>query len=228
MWCESRARGIVRRPWCAARLYRLRPRRSPGLHKRIDSRRSSGAPDSGRLLAAMRAPVTLLSVVPVINILTNMLFRETLSLKNLAFELIPAAIDNVKIIVGKLTPLHLPDMARLPRPRHPQPLGDREQPPLGDGHGLPRRRMPRPHRSSARQLHHPQAHGPQPDPKSPRQRLAPPQTQNRRMGRRLPRKPPRRMNPSPDSPAAQPQRACKPRRVATKLLVAVKHVGELQ
>ena len=49
----------------------------------------------------------------------------------------------------------------------PQPLGDREQPTLGDGHGLSRRRMPYPHRSRTSQFHHPQAHGPQPDPKSP-------------------------------------------------------------
>ena len=35
---------------------------------------------------------------------------------------------------------HLARLARLPaRPRDPQPLGDREQPALGDGYGLPRR-----------------------------------------------------------------------------------------
>ena len=39
---------------------------------------------------------------------------------------------------------------------------DREQPALGLGHGLPRRRMPRAHRSRAGQLRHPQAHGLQP------------------------------------------------------------------
>ena len=68
-------------------------------------------------------------------------------------------------------------------------------------HGLPRRRMPRPNRSGARQLHHPQAHGPQPHPQSTRQGFTAPQTKNRRMGRRLPRKPPHRIIPSPDSPA---------------------------
>ena len=44
-----------------------------------------------------------------------------------------------------------------------------------------------------------QAHGPQPDPKSSRQRQPPPQAQSRRLGRRLPRKPHRRMIFSPDS-----------------------------
>ena len=53
----------------------------------------------------------------------------------------------------------------------PQPLGDRKQPALGHGHDLPRRRMPHPHRARPRQLHHPQAHGPQPDPQGPRQGL---------------------------------------------------------
>ena len=49
---------------------------------------------------------------------------------------------------------HLPGMARAPaRARHPQPLGDRKQPPLGDGHDLPRRRMPYPNRSRATLRH---------------------------------------------------------------------------
>ena len=53
-----------------------------------------GAPvDHAAATVRCARPSPLLSVVPVINILTNMLFRETLSLKNLAFELIPAAID---------------------------------------------------------------------------------------------------------------------------------------
>ena len=65
---------------------------------------------------------------------------------------------------------HLTGMAGAPAwAGHPQPLGHREQPPLGDGHDLPRRRMPHPHRSRPRQLHHPQAHRPQPDPKGSRQ-----------------------------------------------------------
>ena len=65
---------------------------------------------------------------------------------------------------------HLARLARRPtRPRHPQPLGDREQPALGDGHRLSATTMPRPNRSGARQLHHPQAHGPQPHPQSTRQ-----------------------------------------------------------
>src|SRR3954451_16968981 len=61
--------------------------------------------------------------------------------------------------------------------------------------------MPHPHRSRSRQLHHPQTHGPQSDPKSSRQRQPAPQTQSRRMGRRLPRKSHRCMIYSPDSPA---------------------------
>ena len=52
---------------------------------------------------------------------------------------------------------------------------DREQPALGLGHGLSRRRMPPAHRQRARQFHHPQAHGPKPYAKGPRQGLhAPP------------------------------------------------------
>ena len=58
-------------------------------------------------------------------------------------------------------------LAASPRADRPQPLGDREQPALGHGHDLPRRRMPGPNRSRARQLHHHQTHGPQPDPKGP-------------------------------------------------------------
>ena len=57
-----------------------------------------------------------------------------------------------------------------PRPTSGAPrarsLGRREQPPLGLGHGLPRRRMPPAHRPCPRQLHHPQAHGPKPHSKS--------------------------------------------------------------
>src|SRR6266705_1823119 len=41
---------------------------------------------------------------------------------------------------------------------HPRSLGGREQPTLGHGHDLPRRRMPGPHRSRSRQFHHHQAH----------------------------------------------------------------------
>ena len=58
-------------------------------------------------------------------------------------------------------------LASLLGPDRPQPLGDREQPALGHGHDLPRRRMPGPNRSRSGQLHHHQAHGPQPDPKGP-------------------------------------------------------------
>ena len=53
---------------------------------------------------------------------------------------------------------------------HPKSLGSREQPTLGDGYGLSRRRMPYSHQSRSCQFHHSQAHGPQPDPKSARQR----------------------------------------------------------
>ncbi len=49
-------------------------------------------------------------------------------------------------------------------------------------------------------FHHPQAHRPQPHPKSSRQGLAPPQTQSRRMGRRLPRIHHHSMTTSPDCP----------------------------
>jgi predicted transposase YbfD/YdcC len=54
---------------------------------------------------------------------------------------------------------------------------------LGHGYELPRRRVPHPDRQRSRQLHHPQAHGSQPDPKGPRQGFTAPQAKGRRLGR---------------------------------------------
>src|SRR5205085_12200442 len=61
--------------------------------------------------------------------------------------------------------------------------------------------MPYPYRTCSRQLHHSQTHGPQSHPKGPRKGLSPLKAQSRRLGRRLPCEPHRRMIPSPDSPA---------------------------
>ena len=60
-----------------------------------------------------------------------------------------------------------------------QSLGGGEQPALGDGHDLPRRRVPGPNRSCAGQFHHRQTHGPQPDPQGARQGLIAPPPQGR-------------------------------------------------
>ena len=75
---------------------------------------------------------------------------------------------------------HRPDCARS--------LGHREQPALGDGHGLPRRRGTRPNRSRAGQLHDHQTNGRQPDTAGPGQAFHASSQQGSRMGRRFPRK----------------------------------------
>ncbi len=87
------------------------------------------------------------------------------------------------------------------RPDDPRSLGGGELPALGHGHGFSRRRTPCAHRKCAGQLHDAQAHGAESDQKSAGQRLTTPRAQNRRLGRRLPRKPHSRLKPSPDSPA---------------------------
>jgi hypothetical protein len=51
--------------------------------------------------------VPLLTAVPVVNIFANLIFGETVSLLNLAFELFPTAIYNVKVVVCELPPLLL-------------------------------------------------------------------------------------------------------------------------
>ena len=74
-------------------------------------------------------------------------------------------VESQREIDGKITSgdallHHLADLAGQPdRPDDPRSLGDREQPALGHGHGLSRRRMPRANRKRARQLHDAQAHG---------------------------------------------------------------------
>ena len=75
---------------------------------------------------------------------------------------------------------HRPDCARS--------LGHREQPALGDGHGLPRRRGTRPNRSRGGQLHDHQTTGRQPDTAGPGQAFHASSPQDSRMGRRFPRK----------------------------------------
>src|SRR5262245_34867680 len=48
--------------------------------------------------------------VPVVDVLADLILGQTIALLNLAFELIPAAGDDVELVVGELTPLllHLP------------------------------------------------------------------------------------------------------------------------
>jgi hypothetical protein len=56
-------------------------------------------------VASRRKPSSpLLSAVPVVNILTNLIFRESIPLLNLSFELIPTATDDIEIVVGELAP----------------------------------------------------------------------------------------------------------------------------
>ena len=55
----------------------------------------------------------------------------------------------------------LPGDAKQIWPRGAQPLGRREWAALGDGHGVPRRRVPHTERARAGQLRHHQAHGQQ-------------------------------------------------------------------
>ncbi len=74
-----------------------------------------------------------------------------------------------------------------------RPLDDRERPALGVGHDLPRRRMPRAHRQRTRQSRHHQAHGLQRHAKVGDQGLDASKAQGRRLGRRFPRQPHRRM-----------------------------------
>ena len=79
---------------------------------------------------------------------------------------------------------HLPDRrGQRPRTDDPQPVVHREQPALGDGHGLVRRRLPRANPERTRKLHHNQAHGQQSHPKSPGKGLAAPPPNDRSMGR---------------------------------------------
>src|SRR5262245_21171932 len=48
--------------------------------------------------------------VPIVDVLADLIFGQTVALLDLALELISAAVDDVKIVVGELTPLllHLP------------------------------------------------------------------------------------------------------------------------
>jgi hypothetical protein len=48
-----------------------------------------------------------LAVVPGINVLANLILCETVPLLNLAFELVPTAIYNAKIVISELSPLLL-------------------------------------------------------------------------------------------------------------------------
>ena len=81
---------------------------------------------------------------------------------------------------------HLADAPGRPRRRlRPRSLGGGEQPALDHGHGLPRRRMSPANRKRAGQLHHAQAHRPQPHPQSQEQGLHTIEAQIRLMLRKL-------------------------------------------
>src|SRR5262249_23827511 len=58
-------------------------------------------------IGRLNTSVPLLTIVPVIDVLTNLIFCETVPLLNLAFKLFSTAIYNVKIIVSELSPLLL-------------------------------------------------------------------------------------------------------------------------
>ena len=73
-------------------------------------------------------------------------------------------------------------LATMLAPIVPEPLGDREQPALGPGHDLPRRRVQAANRSRSGQLLHHQAHGPEPDPDRAGKGVPAAQAQDRRMG----------------------------------------------
>src|SRR5262249_52325761 len=48
-----------------------------------------------------------LRVIPIVDVLANLVLRDAVALLDLAFELIAAAVDDVEIIVGELAPLLL-------------------------------------------------------------------------------------------------------------------------
>ena len=72
---------------------------------------SPRSPDDCRDNAVGRKPDLrsqfLLTFVPVINVLTNLIFCETVALLNLTFELVPTTIYDVKVVVSKLSPFLL-------------------------------------------------------------------------------------------------------------------------
>ena len=72
------------------------------------------------------------------------------------------------------------------------------------GHGLSRRRMPRANRPRPRQFHHHQAHGHNLIRKAPRPRIPAPQAKSRRLGRRIPRQPHRRIDSFTRFPCGEP------------------------
>ena len=59
------------------------------------------------LVIALEVSVPLLTAIPDVNILANLIFCETVPLLDRAFELILTAIYNVKIVVSELPPLLL-------------------------------------------------------------------------------------------------------------------------
>src|SRR5258707_4330635 len=79
------------------------------------------------------------------------------------------------------------DAGRSGRPDDPSPLGHREFPALGHGHGLSRRRMPGQNRQRSGQFRNLPAYRLQSHPEGPGEGLNPPPEKNRRLGRRISR-----------------------------------------
>src|ERR1700693_6110265 len=69
--------------------------------------RLTGAKSPAQGRAYLRCPSPLLSGVPVIDILASLVFRKAISLLNFAFQLIPATVNHIEIIVGELAPFLL-------------------------------------------------------------------------------------------------------------------------
>src|SRR5262245_12590438 len=107
----------ARAPGQAAVQYRARghrPRVRPSLPRRFAS--SEQAKARPRLAPGSEVSVRFwcgspaLCRIPVVDVLADLILGQTVALLDLALELIPAAGDDVEIIVGELAPLllHLP------------------------------------------------------------------------------------------------------------------------
>jgi hypothetical protein len=63
--------------------------------------------ESARTRLRLETLVPLVTAVPVIDVFANLIFCETVALLNLAFELVPTAIYDVKIVISELPPFLL-------------------------------------------------------------------------------------------------------------------------
>jgi hypothetical protein len=76
----------------------LRPMTTPS-SERID--------ESARIQLKLETLAPLVTAVPVIDVLANLIFRETVVLLNLAFELVSTAIYDFKVVISELPPFLL-------------------------------------------------------------------------------------------------------------------------